>query len=92
MLKAQYTEANKPDNVKLDRMNAGLFWKFQGGRIGHGGSDPGVKTEMYANLSKDVAVVLFCNTSLSEQDGKKFGDLVEDVWKHAQTLTRGKAQ
>ena len=86
MLRFQYTQADKPDNVKLDKMNAGLFWKFQAGRIGHGGSDPGVKTEMYANPSKDTAIVFFCNTSLPEQDGKTYATLVDDLWAHAETL------
>jgi CubicO group peptidase (beta-lactamase class C family) len=86
MLRFQYTEASKPDNVRLDRMNSGLFWKFQGGRIGHGGSDPGVKTEMYSNVSKDTAVVFFCNTSVPEQAGKVFDALIDDLWKHAETL------
>jgi CubicO group peptidase (beta-lactamase class C family) len=86
MLRPQYTAANKPDNVKLDKVNSGLFWKFQGGRIGHGGSDPGVKTEMYSNLSKDLAVVLFCNTSLPEEAGKAYAALLGDVWNHAEAL------
>ena len=86
MLRLQYTAANKPDNVNLEKGNSGLFWKIQGGRIGHGGSDPGVKTEMYSNLSRDVAVVVFCNTSLAEQEGKAYAGLVNDLWTHAEVL------
>jgi hypothetical protein len=30
--------------------------------IGHGGTNDGVKTEMFCNLSKDIGVILFSNT------------------------------
>jgi hypothetical protein len=55
-------------------------------RIGHGGSDPGVMTEMLSNLDKDVAIVLFSNTSVPERDGKKYLALVTEVWNHAEAL------
>ncbi|HEY5849728.1 MAG TPA: serine hydrolase domain-containing protein [Lysobacter sp.] len=88
MLKFQYTLANKPDNVILAEKNSGLFWstKFNVTRIGHGGSDPGVRTEMLSNLSKDVAIVVFVNTSLAEEKSKAYVDLVETLWQHAQAL------
>jgi CubicO group peptidase (beta-lactamase class C family) len=86
MLKFQYTETNKPDNVNIEKMNSGVFWKLQGGRIGHGGSDPGVRTEMYASAAKDVAVVFFCNTSLGEKGGKIYATLVNDLWAYAEAL------
>jgi hypothetical protein len=88
MLKFQYTPANKPDNVILAEKNSGLFWstKFNVTRIGHGGSDPGVRTEMLSNLSKDVAIVLFANTSLAEEKSKAYVDLVETLWQHAEAL------
>lgn len=90
MLRFQYTQANKPDNVVLAEKNSGLFWssKYNVTRIGHGGSDPGVFTDMLSNLSKDTAIVLFVNTSLPEKDGKVYAGLVEDVWKHAEALRR----
>jgi CubicO group peptidase (beta-lactamase class C family) len=55
MLRFQHTEANKPVNVSnIQEANSGIFWrtKFNGTRIGHGGSDPGVQTEMLSNLSR----------------------------------------
>ncbi len=88
MVEFQYTEANKPENVNLKEKNCGIFWesKFNVTRMGHGGSDPGVKTEMLTNLSKDVGVILFSNTSLCDQDMKTYVAIFEEVWKYALTL------
>ena len=88
MLRLQYTEANKPDNVILAEKNSGLFWstKFDTTMIGHGGSDPGVRTEMLSNLSKDVALIIFVNTSLSGPEAKVYNDLFKDLWQHAEAL------
>ncbi|MGO4222890.1 serine hydrolase domain-containing protein [Lysobacter sp. TAF61] len=90
MLKFQYTQANKPDNVILAEKNSGLFWstKFNVTRIGHGGSDPGVRTEMLSNLAKDVAIIVFVNTSLAEHDAKAYTALMDDLWKYAEALKR----
>jgi CubicO group peptidase (beta-lactamase class C family) len=70
MLRFQYTAANTPDNVALDEKNSGIFWatKYNVTRIGHGGSDPGVKTEMLSDLDKRVGVVVFTNTSLDDAE------------------------
>ena len=88
MLRFQYTEDHKPDNVLLDEKNSGIFWstKFDVTYIGHGGSDPGVSTEMLSNLSKDVAVILMVNTSLSGKQAAVYPALLDDLWKHAATL------
>jgi CubicO group peptidase (beta-lactamase class C family) len=94
MLRFQYTSANKPDNVNLsgeDSVNSGIFWatKFDGTRIGHNGSDPGVMTMMLSDPAREVGVILFGNTSLSEQDSRYYGDIFDGLWKHAQTLKDG---
>ena len=88
MLRFQYTDTNKPVNVSLQEVNSGLFWatKFNVTRIGHGGSDPGVKTEMLSNLSKDVGVILFTNTSLSGPDMRHHVAIFLELWKHAEAL------
>lgn len=88
MLRFQFTDSSKPENVSLQDVNSGLFWatKFSVTRIGHGGSDPGVKTEMLSNLSKDVGVILFTNTSLSGQEGRHFVAIYQELWKHAEAL------
>lgn len=55
-------------------------------RIGHGGSDPGLKTEMLASLSGDIGVVLFTNTSLEGEGMKSYDGLFEDLWKAAESM------
>ena len=88
MLRFQYTEANKPANVDLREDNAGLFWstKFNVTRIGHGGSDPGLKTEMLASLDKDVGLVLFSNTSLSGEAMRHYVAIFRELWQYAESL------
>jgi CubicO group peptidase (beta-lactamase class C family) len=86
MLRAHYTRENKPGGANLERMNAGFFWKYLGDVMGHGGSDPGVKTQMYAKVSKDVGVIWFCNTSLSEANGKAFDAIDAALMKYAEEL------
>ena len=88
MLRFQFTDSNKPVNVSLQEVNSGLFWatKFNVTRIGHGGSDPGLKTEMLSNLSKDVGVILFTNTSLSGQEMRHHVAIFLELWKHAEAL------
>ena len=88
MLRFQYTGSNKPDNVILSEKNSGIFWstKFDTTLIGHGGSDPGVRTDMLSNLSKDVAVVLFINTSVTGPEAKAYNDIFKDLWQHAEAL------
>ena len=85
MLMFQFNESNKPGNVKLDKLNSGIFWatKMGGTRIGHNGSDPGVRTFMLADLTKEIAVILFFNTSLSEKEEGKFFDIYEEVYQYA---------
>jgi len=88
MTRFQFHQANKPANMALNKENSGLFWgtKMSVTRVGHGGSDPGLKTEMLANLQKDIGVILFINTSLSEQDMRHYVSLYKAVWAHAEAL------
>jgi CubicO group peptidase (beta-lactamase class C family) len=90
MLRFQHTDANKPLNVdNIQEANSGIFWrtKFNGTRIGHGGSDPGVQTEMLSNLSKDIGVILFTNTSLSVEDVLQHHFAIfRELFKHAEAL------
>jgi CubicO group peptidase (beta-lactamase class C family) len=97
MLRFQYTTSNKPDNVNVsgeDSVNSGIFWatKFDGTRIGHNGSDPGVMTMMLSDPAREVGVILFANTSLSDQDGKYYGEIFDGLWKHAVALKDGEQQ
>jgi CubicO group peptidase (beta-lactamase class C family) len=88
MLRFQYSDSTKPGNVSLQEINSGLFWatKLDVTRIGHNGSDPGVRTEMLSNLSKDVGVILFMNTSLSGEEMRHSNDISRELWKHAEAL------
>jgi len=88
MLRFQYTETNKPDNVKLNRVNQGIFWatKLSTTRIGHNGSDPGVRTFMLSDLNKEFAVIVFFNTSLDEKGEEIFFNIYEELYKYANEL------
>jgi len=88
LLRFQHTESNKPENVDLREKNSGIFWstKFNVTRVGHGGSDPGLKTEMLSDLSKEIGVILFTNTSTDEKEVRIYNAIFEDLWKYAVTL------
>jgi CubicO group peptidase (beta-lactamase class C family) len=93
MERFQFTEANKPDNVDLKELNSGLFWatKYNGTRIGHNGTDPGVMTEMLATPDKGTAVILFSNTSLDGQQSRAYLAIHEELWKYAEALPGARA-
>lgn len=88
MLRFHYTADNKPTNVELNEKNSGLFWqsKYNVTRMGHGGSDPGVQTDMLASLSKDIGVVMFSNTSLAGEDTKAYVNIFQALWKRAEEI------
>ncbi len=97
MLRFQYTNSNKPDNVNLngeDSVNSGIFWatKSDVTRIGHNGSDPGVRTMMLSDSAKEVGVILFTNTSLCDEEMGKYGAIFNTLWKHAVVLKSGEQQ
>jgi len=93
MLRLQFTDSNKPANVNPQKLNSGLFWatKYGATRIGHNGSDPGVRTEMLANLTKDIGVIMFANTSLPGQDDRRYTAIHQELWKRAEMLKAGQA-
>lgn len=66
MMRFQFSDGNRPENYPAEDGNSGLFWrtKFNGARVGHGGNDPGVQTEMLADPSGEVGIILFMNTSV----------------------------
>jgi len=93
MLRFQYTDANKPANVNIrgeDSVNSGIFWatKFDVTRIGHNGSDPGVRTMMLANPDKEIGVILFSNTSMHDEESGAYFKIFDAVWAHAEKLKR----
>lgn len=91
MLRFQYTSTNKPDNVNLqgeDSVNSGIFWatKYDTTKIGHNGSDPGVRTIMLADPNQEVGVVLFTNTSMHEEESEPYYDIFDALWAQAVKL------
>jgi CubicO group peptidase (beta-lactamase class C family) len=89
MQRYQFTADHKPDNVNLAKLNSGIFWATKDGatKIGYGGTDPGVKAEMLSDLKKEVAVILFTNTTLTEKDLFKYYFAVYDeLWKYGVEL------
>jgi CubicO group peptidase (beta-lactamase class C family) len=94
MLRFQFTDANRPENYPAADGNSGLFWrtKFNGTRIGHGGNDPGIQTEMLSDLSKEAGVILFVNTSLGGSDQRASSVIFDALWEHAMTLKNEQEQ
>jgi CubicO group peptidase (beta-lactamase class C family) len=93
MLRFQYTELNKPENVLINKINQGIFWatKMNATRIGHNGSDPGVRTFMLSDLTKEIGVILFFNTSLSDEEEGKFFDIYIELYKYGLELKKDKS-
>lgn len=91
MLRFNYTESNKPENIKLNEVNSGIFWatKMNTSWIGHNGSDYGVKTFMLSDLNKEVGVILFSNTSFSDiKDELKLWDILEELFEYGSELKK----
>lgn len=88
MQRFQFTDANRPENYPAAEGNSGLFWrtKFGGRRVGHGGSDPGLQTEMLANPSGTIGVILLQNTSLGGEEGRATAEILEALWTYAESL------
>lgn len=88
MLKFQFTESNKPENVNLEELNSGIFWATKRNltKIGHGGTDPGVKTLMLSDRTKEIGIILFTNTTLDENATNKYGDIYNELYKYALKL------
>ncbi len=84
MLRFQFDAAHKPENVDPETLNSGIFWatKLGGTRIGHNGSDPGVRTFMLSDLSKEAAVIVFFNTSLTEKDEARYFGIYNALYQY----------
>ena len=88
MIRFHHTEANKPENVNIKKLNQGIFWatKLGATRIGHNGSDHGVRTFMLSDLNKEFAVIIFFNTELGENGEGTYFDIYEALYKYAKDL------
>lgn len=88
MKRFQFSDANRPTNYPAADGNSGLFWrtKFNGTRVGYGGNDPGLQTEMLANLDGSIGVIMFVNTSVSGTDARAPSAIFTALWEWAETL------
>lgn len=93
MLTFQFTETNKPENLQPSKLNSGLFWatKMGASRIGHNGSEPGMRTFMLSDLKKEIAVIIFFNTELGEEEEGVYFDIYEELYKYGQKLKKDKS-
>jgi CubicO group peptidase (beta-lactamase class C family) len=84
----QFDAAHKPENLDLTEENSGIFWqtKFNATRVGHGGSDPGIKVEMLCSLDRRIGIILFSNTSLAGEDMKHYLAVLKGLWKQAEAM------
>jgi CubicO group peptidase (beta-lactamase class C family) len=87
MLRLQFTAAHKPANVDIAEKNSGLFWqtKFNTKYVGHGGSDPGLKTEMLATPDLRTGIVFFTNTAGPDTE-KAYVAILKLLFAQAQAL------
>lgn len=88
MVRFQHTETNKPDNVNINKLNQGIFWatKLGATRMGHNGSDVGVRTFMLSDLNKEIGVIIFFNTDLNEENEGKYFDIYEELYRYGEEL------
>ena len=88
MLCFQYSEQNKPENVKLNKVNQGFIWatKLGATRIDHNGSAPVVSAFLLSNLNKEFTVTLFFNTTLDEKGEEIFFDIYDELYKFAKDI------
>lgn len=86
----QFNAANKPENMNLAKLNSGIFWatKLGATRVGYNGSDPGVRVFMLSDLPEEIGVIIFINTSISDE-GIPF-DIYESLYKYGLELRKGK--
>ncbi len=90
MKEFQFNATNKPENINLAKQNSGIFWatKLGATRVGHNGSDPGVRVFMLSDLTEEIGVVMFINTSLSDE-GIPF-DIYENLYNYALEVRKNK--
>jgi CubicO group peptidase (beta-lactamase class C family) len=86
----QFNATNKPENMNLAKLNSGIFWttKLGATRVGHNGSDPGVRVFMLSDLTEEIGVIMFLNTSLIDE-GISF-DIYESLYKYGLELRKNK--
>lgn len=95
MQRFRFTPENKPENVEIEKLNSGIFWatKQNVTKMGHSGTDPGVKTEMLCDLSKEVGVILFTNTTIEDKNlFKYYLQVFDELYKSGVKLKENKSR
>ena len=93
MQRFQFSSSKKPANLELSEKNEAIFWrsKMNVTKIGHGGTDMGIKTEMLTDLSRVAGVILFTNTDLSDRAAQKaYYSIFEELYKYGISLKKKK--
>lgn len=90
MTRFHHSTANKPENVNVEKLNQGIFWatKLGGTRMGHNGTDPGVRTFMLSDLKKEIGVVIFFNTSLNDNEEGVYFDIYNELYQYGVKLKK----
>jgi CubicO group peptidase (beta-lactamase class C family) len=86
MKRFQFNASNEPEDLNLKGRNSGIFWatKLGATRIGHNGSDPGVRTFMLSDLTEKIGVVIFFNTTVGSE--AIYFDIYDELYKYGQKL------
>lgn len=90
----QWTPQHKPADYDLAEGNSGLFWrtKFGGRRVGHGGNDTGVATEMLTDADRRVGIVFVSNTSLHGDAHRHLLTIIDALTRFGQDLAASSAR
>ena len=93
MQRFQFSSSKKPANLELSEKNEAIFWrsKMNVTKIGNGGTDQGIKTEMLTDLSREAGVILFTNTDLEDRAAQKaFYSIFNELHKYGISLKKKK--
>jgi CubicO group peptidase (beta-lactamase class C family) len=94
MLRFRFDSLHPLVNERWEEKNSGIFWttKYNGSRMGHGGSDPGVQADMLLDRTREVGVVLIANTSGSERVARAYNSVFEALWMYGEGWKAGRVQ
>lgn len=89
MLRMQFTENHKPENINLTQKNEGIFWRSKSNmtKFGHGGTDFGINVLMLTDASRKTGVVLFTNTD-DDKSARSHYLISEALFKYAAALAK----
>lgn len=90
MKRFQFNASNEPEDLNLKSRNSGIFWatKLGATRVGHNGSDPGVRTFMLSDLTEEIGVVMFVNTTVGSE--AIYFDIYDEIYKYGVKIKEAK--